>query len=306
MAVVSASTKRVVTDTKIIDVFNDIVQEMLDAKGAYNTLKARVDALTAAPSSEWVESGQTPTFVSSTQFTIPTDLTTKFEANRRVQAELTAGTLVYSHVTSSSFAASLTTVNIADAVLTSALSKVWYSFWGAGSDRAWPADILQVGEIKRISPGSFLLDATNAPVNALAGYTPVLDFDPATAQYIYAVFPIPTDFDVIKTSKLRIGCTMSTSAAGNVVFAGDRVAAKDGEAVTGVGTAFTATITPNATAGLRSTHDIVTFAANTFEQADTVTLRLFRDAANAADTHGGLFRLITVEIEYTTRRGAAI
>lgn len=180
------------------------------------------------------------------------------------------------------------------------------SGWGANLRTNWDKlDGFPNSEIQRIFLEAFLLDTTNPPANALAGYTPVLDFSASVDQLIYVVFPVPPDLDVTKTSKLRIRCTMSTSAAGNVVFAGDRVEAKDAESVTGVGTAFTATITPNATAGLRSTHDIVTFAANTFEQADTITLRLYRNADDAADTHGGLLRLITIELEYTTRRGAA-
>lgn len=116
---------------------NDEVQEIVDAKAAYATLKARIDALTAAPSSEWVAPGQTPTFVSTTQFTIPTDLTAQFEVNRRVQAENLPGSLVYSRVTAVAFA-TVTTVTVADAVLTADLSAVWYSFWNVGSNRAYP------------------------------------------------------------------------------------------------------------------------------------------------------------------------
>lgn len=180
------------------------------------------------------------------------------------------------------------------------------SDWGTDLRGNWDiADGLPNGEIKRVFLEAFSLDSTNPPSGALAGYTPVLDFDPATDQLIYVVFPIPADMDVAIASKLQISVTMSTSAAANFVFAGDRVEHKAGEDITAAGTAFTATLTPNATLALLSRHDVVTFAGATFEQLDNVTLRLFRDANNGADTHGGNLRLVTVELEYTTRRGAA-
>lgn len=119
---------------------HDIQQEIVDAKGAYNTLLAKLDAIQGGSVSptQWVAFGQTPTFVTATQFTVPTNMTTQFEANRRVKFELVSGNFVYSSVASSSFASSTTTVNINDSVLTSDLSTGWYSFLDVGTDRAYP------------------------------------------------------------------------------------------------------------------------------------------------------------------------
>lgn len=72
---------------------------------------------------EWV-AGPTPTFVSSTQFTLGGDQTALFTVGRRVRATVTAGT-VYGTITASVFGA-LTTVTIQGAVLDSGLSAIFY------------------------------------------------------------------------------------------------------------------------------------------------------------------------------------
>lgn len=66
--------------------------------------------------SEWIASGLTPTFVSTSSFTVPGDQTITgsgfFTAKRRLLVMETAGT-IYGVVTSSSVTASITTVNVA-------------------------------------------------------------------------------------------------------------------------------------------------------------------------------------------------
>lgn len=78
---------------------------------------------TSGSTSEWV-AGPTPTFVSSTQFTLAGDQTATFTVGRRVKATVTAGT-VYGTITASAFAVS-TTVTIQGAVLDSGLSAIFY------------------------------------------------------------------------------------------------------------------------------------------------------------------------------------
>lgn len=115
---------------------HDLQDEIIDAKGNYNKLVDKLDAMQSGPLSaiQWTASGQTPTFVDADTFTVPTDMTDKFDQGRRVKAELVAGNFVYSLVASSSFAGSTTTVNLVTANLTSSLSAVQYSFLDAGSD----------------------------------------------------------------------------------------------------------------------------------------------------------------------------
>lgn len=76
---------------------------------------------------EWI-AGPTPTFVSGSQFTLSGDQTATFTKSRRLKFTVTAGT-TYGAISSVSFAANTTTVNVAFAsgALDSGLSAVSYS-----------------------------------------------------------------------------------------------------------------------------------------------------------------------------------
>lgn len=73
---------------------------------------------------EWLNMGDTPTFVDATHFTVPGNLTARYSVGRRVRATVTAGT-VYGTITSSAYA-SVTTVTLSldSGSLDSGLSEV--------------------------------------------------------------------------------------------------------------------------------------------------------------------------------------
>lgn len=73
---------------------------------------------------EWMMWGDTPTYVSATQFTVPGNLTSRYTVGRRVRASVTAGT-VYGTITNSAYT-SLTTVTVSldSGSLDSGLSEV--------------------------------------------------------------------------------------------------------------------------------------------------------------------------------------
>lgn len=81
---------------------------------------------TTASVTDWIP-GPTPTFISSTQFTLVGDQTAVFTKSRRLKFTVTAGT-VYGTISSASFGV-VTTVNVAFAsgALDSGLSAVFYS-----------------------------------------------------------------------------------------------------------------------------------------------------------------------------------
>jgi len=74
---------------------------------------------------QWISSGQTPTYVSTVQFTMPGDQTSAFHANRRLKFTVTAGT-VYGTISTSVFGALTTVTMTMDTaqVLDSGLSAV--------------------------------------------------------------------------------------------------------------------------------------------------------------------------------------
>jgi len=79
--------------------------------------------------SEWQILGSTPTFINSTQFSVPGNQTVTLSVNRRIYATVTAG-VIYGTITTSAFGAGVTTVTVAwdsGAVLDSGLSNVAYS-----------------------------------------------------------------------------------------------------------------------------------------------------------------------------------
>ncbi|MCK5563700.1 MAG: hypothetical protein KAJ07_00500 [Planctomycetes bacterium] len=80
-------------------------------------------AITAAVISEWSSPADVPTFISSTQFTVPDDKRTTYQIGRRLKSTATAGTL-YNLVTAVSFASGTTTVTVSGDNLDSGLSVV--------------------------------------------------------------------------------------------------------------------------------------------------------------------------------------
>lgn len=73
---------------------------------------------------EWLQYGDTPTYVNGTQFTVPGNLTGRYTVGRRVKVSVTAGTL-YGTISASAYT-SLTTVTVAldSGSLDSGLSEV--------------------------------------------------------------------------------------------------------------------------------------------------------------------------------------
>ena len=77
--------------------------------------------------SEWVESGFTPTYIDATSFSVPGDQTNILQEGRRLRTQNTSG-FVYATISSSVFAAGITTVTVANGsgVLDVGLSTVAY------------------------------------------------------------------------------------------------------------------------------------------------------------------------------------
>jgi hypothetical protein len=79
---------------------------------------------------EWVASGVAPTYVSSTQFTLPGDQTTKFQLGRRLKTTITGGT-GYHTITAAAYSSGITTVTVNGSLLDSGLSAVSYGILSA-------------------------------------------------------------------------------------------------------------------------------------------------------------------------------
>lgn len=97
---------------------NDVVQKTEDNISGLN------DFVTTG--SEWIDSGLTPTYISATSFSVPTDQTTLLTVGRRLKTTNTGGT-IYSTISASVFS-SVTTVTVVNdsGTLDSGISAVSY------------------------------------------------------------------------------------------------------------------------------------------------------------------------------------
>lgn len=104
-----------------------------------------VNDVTAQLGSEWVASALTPTFVSTTSFTLTGDQRTTFHVGRRLKTTNSGGT-IYSTVTAVSFASS-TTVTVANdsGTLDSGLSAVSYGVVSANNPSVSPDTVHRKG-----------------------------------------------------------------------------------------------------------------------------------------------------------------
>lgn len=126
--------------------------------------------------SEWALFQNTPTYISSSSFTVNGDSTTEFHVGRAIKANLN-GTYVYSRISTSAYSAltNKTTVTISNSVLTSSLTAIYYGVVSA-SGKSQPIfanmSITQVSATKAIAS-----QITAAQVNAddVISKGPVID-----------------------------------------------------------------------------------------------------------------------------------
>lgn len=111
-----------------------VSDEVILARGDAVSLDARLDVAINedgtlrgdAPSSNWwTEEGQAETYIDSTSFSLPIDLTAIYTEGRPVYFSGVAGAPQYSRIISSTWG-SVTTIVIEDAILDSSLSAVFY------------------------------------------------------------------------------------------------------------------------------------------------------------------------------------
>jgi len=131
--------------------------------------------------SEWF-TGSTPTYVSATSFTVPGDQTTTYVAARRIKASVTAGTS-YSSISSSSFGAGVTTVNVTNdsTTLDAGLSVAQYGIISP-SPTSLPTTLVQSSTVQNQTVVSFTSGGTASaftltPVPAIAATAAGQEFD---------------------------------------------------------------------------------------------------------------------------------
>ena len=213
----------------------DVVQKTIDdVEGVNDTALASI--------SQWVATGQTPTFLTSTTFSMTGDQTAEFHVGRRLQAQLGVG-FVYGTITASTFSTGVTTVTLKmdDAqVLNNALTAVNLSLLRA-DHHALPKVALDLislnvdtsinaqtinltGALNRAPQGTIAsapttdLFTVNADSILVTGVVTISSFGVAPAGVVRTVeFQDALTLTYNATSLILPGSTSITTAAGDVM-----------------------------------------------------------------------------------------
>ena len=156
---------------------------------------------------------------------------------------------------------------------------------------------------KRLLIPSLDSDDTSPPDAGIVGLQPCVDYGPTSDEISYFNFPIPCDCDITADILLRLGYCMSTANAGDAVMAiAYDVIAASGDITPAANTdTDSETIDPSDTAEILEYNTGLAIAnADISALTNTIGVKLYRDADNGADTHTGDFRLVTLELQYTT------
>lgn len=187
------------------------------------------DVTTSA--SQWI-TGPTPTFVSTTSFTLVGDQTTTFTAGRVIQTTNTGGT-VYSEIVRSAFSAGLTTVTVVNrsGTLDSGLSAVFYSIIDGANPGITATEVFRDGgtvasasttNIWGVPGNSIHISGTNTIASfstaAYAGMQRSIIFDGAlTLVHSSNVLNLPGNANVTTGVGDRIQVLASTASAAVVL-----------------------------------------------------------------------------------------
>lgn len=128
-----------------------------------------------------------------------------------------------------------------------------------------------------------------------------LDFDPNTAWYAQFEIAMPKSWDLGTVSFIAVWSTASATA-GNVIWALQAVARTDGQSLdVSFGTAQSVTQTASGSANVRqvSAESAAITVNGAAANAGTI-FQIYRDAANASDTHAANARLHGIKLFYTT------
>lgn len=181
---------------------------------------AGINDVSAPSISEWVATGLTPSYISSTSFSVAGNNTASFQPNRRVKIAVTGGT-VYGYVVSSTFATSITTVVIGvDSIgLDAGISSVSIALLDS-------VNVSTPQQFLIMSPTVSVASATTTPIGAAAsvnvevtGTTTITAFDTVTAGVFRLVkFSNVLTLTYNATSLILPGATDYTTTAGDTAI----------------------------------------------------------------------------------------
>jgi len=227
----------------------------------------------------------TPTYVDADTFTLPADYTSRFTNGKVVQARV-AGGLVESTVDGDAvYAAGVTTVNLADAVLTDPITRVYVvatrdGLWpngpgyivarddGVPGQAAWDAAIARIGILVRtlvLTHGAWGSPSSDVPANITTLIMPGAVVDPVDADISF--------LGPVEAPHLQ---WIDISGTGSISFAAGTVKEIEPDWWYDGGGDYAAAITAAVAAGLASGAPVV-FSGNTSYTVITSTINTGSD-----------------------------
>ena len=185
----------------------------------WDNLRGINDTTLAATQSEWVLSPLTPTFVSSTSFTLTGNQTATFNVGRRLQTTNTGGT-VYSTIKTSVFT-TVTTVTVVNTlgVLDSGLSAVSYGIL-SNLNTSEPAGVFEATRIDVASAATTDLTAlapSSRNIN-ITGTTTITAFTIASGQLYFVRFNAALTLTNNGSIVTQTGANITTAAGDTCVI----------------------------------------------------------------------------------------
>lgn len=191
----------------------------------YDNLTGINDVVTAA--TEWVASGYTPTYIGPTSFSVSGDRTSTFQQYRRVRATVGGGS-IYGSITSSVFAAGVTTVTLVmdSTSLDNTLTAVEVSFISATSTSV-PASLTFAGPVNEAQGTAIASAATVNLTTATGNYVHITGSTTITAITLASGYERTVVFDgaltVTNGANLILpgAANINTQAGDVMVFRGE-------------------------------------------------------------------------------------
>lgn len=189
--------------------------------GTWDNIAGLNDITTSVTVSEWVATNLTPTYISSTSFSVSGNNTDTFTVNRRVQIVVSAGT-AYGYVVSSTFSSPNTTVVIApdSTVLDSGISSVSVGLLNA-SNPSVPNQYITVGSeitATQLDSGEVTVTAHATTGDIFAAAANSILWDDAAGAITTTIFPDASKAGM--TRELRLNGESKFTAGANLLIPG--------------------------------------------------------------------------------------
>lgn len=152
----------------------------------------------------------------------------------------------------------------------------------------------------QLDPKRFQIPATNYPSQGFEGLFPTLDFDKTTEESIYGTQFVPFRWKSGSDITVDICWLHDTADTGVVVWGIEYISIKTGEIIAGSTTTITQASAGNHTEGeLVCTTFTTKILGSNLEADDVLAIRLFRKAADAADTLAEDARSVEMHLHFT-------